>query len=312
MSGNNASSSLIPEEIKARRRKQSESADRQRENYLDAQKDRCRLVNAGNLVADIGDLELELKADKEYLAGWIKAMATYQLVLSELDQKAEKLEQTDKNHWEQWVKVVVLKRSWLDRLKQPPAGVQESLGDAWEPAVNIFLAAKTDPGRVVRELADLAATDPGFAISVAGCLRRGIRPVAEGYWSAPVAATGLLPTPVESEATEPTPLSVGEPNNGAEEPPSPAIIPMPVTVDLASRTVTLGDTTYDVGSLNALRWVKVLAEHPGDWISSTDLKDYDGELQNQRTDRWRKSLPDSILSLIDSETGKGSRIRLRP
>jgi hypothetical protein len=89
-----------------------------------------------------------------------------------------------------------------------------------------------------------------------------------------------------------------------EAPPPPRI-----SVDLARKTITLDGTRYDVPSDNALRWVKVLAAHPGEWISSTELKKYDPELQSVRTDRWHRFLPPAILSLINSDTGKGSRIR---
>jgi hypothetical protein len=58
-----------------------------------------------------------------------------------------------------------------------------------------------------------------------------------------------------------------------------------------------------------LRWVKVLAEHPGEWISGPELRHYDQELDGCRPHRLRKSLPPAILDLIDSETGKGSRVR---
>lgn len=84
-----------------------------------------------------------------------------------------------------------------------------------------------------------------------------------------------------------------------------------LTVDLPAKTITLDEEYYDVGSDNALRWVKVLAEHSDDWISGTDPKKYDRELEYERTDRFKKHLPEEILSLIDSETGKGSRICLR-
>jgi hypothetical protein len=75
-------------------------------------------------------------------------------------------------------------------------------------------------------------------------------------------------------------------------------------------TITLDGTGHDVTSQNALRWVKVLVEHPGEWISSAELKRYDSESQDNRTDRWREYLPEAVLSLIQSVTGKRSRVRL--
>jgi hypothetical protein len=90
-----------------------------------------------------------------------------------------------------------------------------------------------------------------------------------------------------------------------KEPPRPRL-----TVDLARRTVTLDGMTYEVSSDRALRWVKVLAEHPGEWISSTELKRYDPELDDPRPDRCKKHLPPEILSLINSDRRKGSRLCL--
>jgi hypothetical protein len=85
--------------------------------------------------------------------------------------------------------------------------------------------------------------------------------------------------------------------------------PHRVNVDLARMTITLDGKEYDVSSENALRWVNVLADHPLEWISSSELERHDPQLGNPRTDRYKKHLPKRILSLIDSETGKGSRIR---
>lgn len=86
----------------------------------------------------------------------------------------------------------------------------------------------------------------------------------------------------------------------------------PLTVDLKCKTLTVNGCTHEVDSVQALRWIKVLAEHPAEWISGLDLEQYDGELVGCRPDRLKKYLPLEILSLVDSETGKGSRLRLLP
>jgi hypothetical protein len=86
--------------------------------------------------------------------------------------------------------------------------------------------------------------------------------------------------------------------------------PPRLTVDLARRTLTLDGEPYDVRSVAALRWVKVLADHPGEWIGSADLKKHDPDLEAPRTTRWRALLPEPIRSHIDSEPGRGSRLRL--
>ena len=85
-----------------------------------------------------------------------------------------------------------------------------------------------------------------------------------------------------------------------------------LTVDFARKILTLDGVDYDVSSDNALRWVKVLADHPGEWISGADLgrKQYDDLLVGCRTDRLRRFLPKKISTLIDSKKGAGSRIRL--
>jgi hypothetical protein len=81
-------------------------------------------------------------------------------------------------------------------------------------------------------------------------------------------------------------------------------------VDLDRQTLTLDGIQFTVQSVRALRWVRVLAEHPGNWVSSKDLEESDQDLINVRTHKLRKYLPEAVLSLIDSDTGKGSRIRL--
>lgn len=81
-------------------------------------------------------------------------------------------------------------------------------------------------------------------------------------------------------------------------------------VDIPRRVITLDGKVYDVASVQALRWLAVLAEHHGEWISGGDLESYDAELIAVRTDKLRKQLPDVIAALITSDTGKGSRLSL--
>ena len=109
-------------------------------------------------------------------------------------------------------------------------------------------------------------------------------------------------------------LSKQEEEAQPAEPPAPRL-----TVDEARRTITLDGTTHEVNSVKAIRWVRVLAAHPGEWISGTDLERYENVLiVNQKdclllsakTHRLTTFLPGAILDLIDSKTGAGSRIRL--
>jgi hypothetical protein len=95
---------------------------------------------------------------------------------------------------------------------------------------------------------------------------------------------------------------------GFSLPPAPPKAPR-LTVDLAKKTITLDGQPYDVPSENALRWVKVLADHAGDWITGSALECYDPDLAG-RPDQWKKHLPKAISDLIESRTGAGSRIRL--
>jgi hypothetical protein len=83
-----------------------------------------------------------------------------------------------------------------------------------------------------------------------------------------------------------------------------------LTVNVDQRTATLDGRTYDVKSPRALRWLKVLADRSGDWISSADLYRFDPELDGVRTHRLRKYLPEPIADLIESDRGKGSRLTM--
>jgi len=64
----------------------------------------------------------------------------------------------------------------------------------------------------------------------------------------------------------------------------------------------------DCDSEQALRLLKVYADHPGVWISSTELKDFDPELDGAKPHVLKKLLPPKIRSLIISNPRKGSRL----
>jgi hypothetical protein len=90
--------------------------------------------------------------------------------------------------------------------------------------------------------------------------------------------------------------------------PPPA--PPRLTVDLARKTLTLDGIAHDdVTSEIALRWVKVLADHPGERISDPQLPTYDPELLSIRSHRLLKFLPKAVKDLLD-RNNKGSRLRL--
>jgi hypothetical protein len=82
-----------------------------------------------------------------------------------------------------------------------------------------------------------------------------------------------------------------------------------LTVNLARMTVTLDRRPWEVVSEQALRWIKVLADHPGEWISSPELPGYDIDLQYPRPDRLKHFLPVRVRILISTNRRKGSRFR---
>ncbi len=162
----------------------------------------------------------------------------------------------------------------------------------------------------VMEYARVAGADPSLLIELGATTVEGHASLVDAVYQVQLLADWLAATDREQ------PQESGEGQQSWHAPHQAAGVagaggpPPRLTVDVACKTITLDGETYDVTSINALRWVKVLADHPGEWISSTGLEKYDPELQNPRTDRWRPYLPEAVLSLIDSETGKGSRIRL--
>jgi hypothetical protein len=83
-----------------------------------------------------------------------------------------------------------------------------------------------------------------------------------------------------------------------------------LTVNLGALSASLDGQSFGVSSEQALRWVKVLADRPGDWISSAILHQLDPELDGTRTHRLKKFLPKPIADIIESDTGKGSRLKL--
>jgi hypothetical protein len=95
----------------------------------------------------------------------------------------------------------------------------------------------------------------------------------------------------------------------APSPPAPSP-PARLIVDLDRRTITLDGKTYNVNSEQACRWVKVLTDHPGVWISGKSLKNHDPELTGARTDLLRKHLSKKVNNLIESKVREGSRILL--
>lgn len=124
-------------------------------------------------------------------------------------------------------------------------------------------------------------------------------------------------TELDGRAAQPAePLPAPEPAPTAAPQPEPAPQPVPTTpaerlvVDLERGTVTLDGQTFDVNSNQALRWVRVLADLDGQWVSAPELTNHDEELEGARPDRLRRHLPEPVLALIDTHRSRGSRLVL--
>jgi hypothetical protein len=131
------------------------------------------------------------------------------------------------------------------------------------------------------------------------------------YWRAiaiPISKVAALQERIRRERAKLSALTIDE------SPPSAHIgeaIPQTrLIVDVSAMTATLDGECQDVRSKQALRWLAVLVAHPNEWISGADLAQYDSELMGARTHPLKIFLPDRIRDLIESDTGKGSRIRL--
>jgi hypothetical protein len=79
--------------------------------------------------------------------------------------------------------------------------------------------------------------------------------------------------------------------------------------DLEKKTITFDGKVYDAPEM-PIRWVRVLADRPGEWIASNALRKFDPDLIAPRTSRWLKQLPKPIAKLIQSQPGAGSRLCL--
>jgi hypothetical protein len=93
--------------------------------------------------------------------------------------------------------------------------------------------------------------------------------------------------------------------------------PLRIIVDIDRKTITLDGKAVPLNSKaskadteKALRWVKALAERPGEWLTSANLGQIDDQLLSARPDKFKHVLPDEINALIESRTGAGSRLTI--
>jgi hypothetical protein len=82
-----------------------------------------------------------------------------------------------------------------------------------------------------------------------------------------------------------------------------------LSVSIEKLTAILDGKEYDLDEQPA-RWLKVLLDNGGQWISAPQLKHYDDELDGARTVRLRKSLPRQLSRLIITDRRKGARLKL--
>ena len=71
-----------------------------------------------------------------------------------------------------------------------------------------------------------------------------------------------------------------------------------------------GDACSRDDCKQALRLLKVYADHPGVWITAAELKRYDPELDGAKPHVLKKHLPACVCSFIQSHKQKGSRLYL--
>jgi hypothetical protein len=138
-------------------------------------------------------------------------------------------------------------------------------------------------------------------VPVAGPIRADKGPTT---WKLSREGEGVLALHRETEAESTPP----EAESGEQPPPPKEPLPPRLTVDLARMGAILDGVFMDCDSKQALRLLKVYADHPGVWISSTEVKGFDPELDGAKPHVLKKLLPPTIRSLIEPDRRKGSRL----
>lgn len=91
---------------------------------------------------------------------------------------------------------------------------------------------------------------------------------------------------------------------------SPKSIKDRVRVDLDNRTVAIDGQTPAAVSEEGARFMLMLVEANGGWVSSTELKC--SKQSQERFDRIKSSLPEAIGALVKAKRGTGFRIEMPP
>ena len=87
-----------------------------------------------------------------------------------------------------------------------------------------------------------------------------------------------------------------------------------VVVETIQATITTpkGEQTIDLPSKQVARWLKVLCDHPREWIPAPDLMKFDSELDGARTSILNRSLKNDaccseLAKLIETDNHRGAR-----
>src|SRR2546421_2424436 len=99
-------------------------------------------------------------------------------------------------------------------------------------------------------------------------------------WKLTPEGEAVLALHLETEAEAESTLSEAE--SGEQPLPTKEPPPLRLTVDLARMEAVLDGVYMECDSKQALRLLKVYAGHPGVWISSTELKGFDSELDGAK------------------------------
>jgi hypothetical protein len=83
-----------------------------------------------------------------------------------------------------------------------------------------------------------------------------------------------------------------------------------VKVNVKTWTVSIDGAEHQLNSEQTARWVNVLAKNRGKLISAPELKGFDKELIDVRTDRLLKALPYAVQQLLEVVPKKGTRMKM--
>jgi len=84
-----------------------------------------------------------------------------------------------------------------------------------------------------------------------------------------------------------------------------------IVVDVDRLEIRIDSVSHPIENETAARYVRVLVERAGSWISSVDLPRWDSELQvGEDVTRLRRNLPKPVREAITGKRGKGTMLSL--